>query len=30
MVLQWQDGEAKIVLPEAAAESEIIVPKPGW
>ncbi|MET4429629.1 amino acid ABC transporter substrate-binding protein [Mycolicibacterium sp. 624] len=30
MVLQWQDGETKIVLPEDVAEAEIIVPKPGW
>jgi branched-chain amino acid transport system substrate-binding protein len=30
MVLQWQDGETKIVLPEDVAEAEIVVPKPGW
>jgi branched-chain amino acid transport system substrate-binding protein len=30
MVLQWQDGESKIVLPEDVAEAEIIVPKPSW
>lgn len=30
MVLQWQDGESKIVLPEDVAEADIIVPKPSW
>jgi branched-chain amino acid transport system substrate-binding protein len=30
MVLQWQDGESKIVLPGDLAEAEFIYPKPEW
>jgi len=30
MVLQWQDGVSRIVLPADAAEAEFIYPKPGW
>jgi branched-chain amino acid transport system substrate-binding protein len=30
MILQWQGGERKIVLPEAVAEADLIFPKPEW
>lgn len=30
MVLQWQEGEIKIVLPDDLAEAEFVYPKPEW
>lgn len=30
MVLQWQEGEIKIVLPDDVAGAEFIYPKPAW
>lgn len=30
MILQWQDGEKRIVLPTELAQADIVIPKPEW